>query len=42
MARKNAFELISHDPMLSSANNRAVRTALLQKFGRTLGLADIA
>jgi ATP-dependent DNA helicase RecG len=42
MARKNAFELISSDPMLSAADNRAVRTALLQKFGGTLGLADIA
>jgi len=42
MARKNAFELINRDPMLSSANNRGIRTALLQKFGRTLGLADIA
>jgi ATP-dependent DNA helicase RecG len=42
MARKNAFELVNQDSTLSSENHRNIRTALLQKFGRTLGLADIA
>ncbi len=42
MARKNAFELVNQDPTLSAANHKNIRSALLQKFGRTLGLADIA
>ncbi len=42
MARKNAFKLVNQDPILSSANHRNIRKALLQKFGKTLGLADIA
>ena len=42
MARKNAFELVSRDPMLIDAKNKNIRRALLAKFGDSLGLADIA
>ena len=42
MARRNAFELVSQDPMLSRTENRNIRRALLAKFGDSLGLADVA
>ncbi|MHC4076435.1 MAG: ATP-dependent DNA helicase RecG [Planctomycetota bacterium] len=42
MARKNAFELISQDPMLTEAEHKNIRQALLAKFGDALGLADVA
>ena len=42
MARKNAFELVSQDPMLTKTENRNIRQALLAKFGDALGLADVA
>jgi ATP-dependent DNA helicase RecG len=42
MARKNAFELVSQDPMLTKAENRNIRQALLAKFGDALVLADVA
>jgi len=42
MARKNAFELVSQDPMLTKAEHRNIRQALLAKFGDALGLADVA
>jgi len=42
MARKNAFELVSRDPMLTKPEHRNVRQALLAKFGDSLGLADVA
>ncbi|MCP4258563.1 MAG: ATP-dependent DNA helicase RecG [Planctomycetes bacterium] len=42
MARKNAFELVSQDPMLMKAEHKNIRQALLTKFGDTLGLADVA
>jgi len=42
MARKNAFELVSQDPMLIKAEHRNIRQALLAKFGDALGLADVA
>lgn len=42
MARKNAFELVRQDPMLTKSQNRNIRRALLDKFGDSLGLADIA
>ncbi|MHC4604187.1 MAG: ATP-dependent DNA helicase RecG [Planctomycetota bacterium] len=42
MARKNAFELVSQDPMLKGPENRNIRRALLAKFGDSLGLADVA
>ena len=42
MARKNAFELVSQDPMLTGAEHKNIRRALLAKFGDALGLADVA
>jgi len=42
MARKNAFELACQDPMLTKAEHKNIRQALLVKFGDTLGLADVA
>jgi ATP-dependent DNA helicase RecG len=42
MARKNAFELVCQDPMLTDAEHRNIRKALLAKFGDAIGLADIA
>jgi ATP-dependent DNA helicase RecG len=42
MARKNAFELVSQDPMLTEAKHKNIRRALLAKFGDALGLADVA
>jgi ATP-dependent DNA helicase RecG len=42
MARKNAFELVSQDPMLERPQHRNIRRALLAKFGDSLGLGDIA
>jgi len=42
MARKNAFELVSQDPMLTKAEHKNIRQALLAKFGDALGLADVA
>ena len=42
MARKNAFELVSLDSMLTRAEHRNIRRALLAKFGDAIGLADVA
>jgi len=42
MARKNAFELVHEDPMLTKAEHKNIRRALLDKFGDAIGLADIA
>jgi ATP-dependent DNA helicase RecG len=42
MARKNAFALVCRDPMLTQAEHRNIRRALLVKFGDAIGLADIA
>jgi ATP-dependent DNA helicase RecG len=42
MARRNAFELVSHDPMLTKPEHKNIRQALIAKFGDTLGLADVA
>jgi ATP-dependent DNA helicase RecG len=42
MARKNAFELVSQDPMLVNAEHKNIRQALLAKFGDALGLGDVA
>jgi len=42
MARKNAFELVAKDPMLTKAEHKNIRQALLAKFGDSLGLADVA
>ena len=41
MARKNAFDLVSKDPMLTKAEHKNIRQALLAKFGDSLGLADV-
>ncbi len=41
LARKDAFALVEADPMLMNAEHRAIRTALLERFGETLGLVDI-
>ncbi|MBN2313071.1 MAG: ATP-dependent DNA helicase RecG [Sedimentisphaerales bacterium] len=42
MARRNAFEMVSSDPMLTKSERTTIRRALLAKFGDALGLADIA
>ncbi|MHC4205277.1 MAG: ATP-dependent DNA helicase RecG [Planctomycetota bacterium] len=42
MARKNAFEMVSEDPMLKRAEHKNIRRALLEKFGDAIGLADVA
>ena len=42
MARKNAFELVRQDPMLTENEHKNIRRALLAKFGDSLGLADVA
>jgi ATP-dependent DNA helicase RecG len=42
MARRNAFELVGSDPMLTENKHRNIRCALLAKFGSSLGLADVA
>ncbi len=42
MARKKAFELVEADPMLRKTTHLNIRRALLNKFGDSLGLADIA
>ena len=42
MARKNAFEMVSQDPMLTKAEHKNIRRALLKKFGDAIGLADVA
>lgn len=42
MARKDAFEIVSQDPMLLSSEHRNIRLALISKFGDSLGLADVA
>ena len=42
MARKNAFELVLADPMLTKPEHKNIRRALLSKFGDSLGLADVA
>jgi ATP-dependent DNA helicase RecG len=42
MARKNAFELVAEDPVLTKAEHRNIRQVLLARFGDSLGLADVA
>jgi len=42
MARRNAFELVRSDPMLTSAEHINIRRALLAKFGDSLGFGDVA
>ena len=40
-ARRKAFELVSNDPMLKRPEHRNIRRALVDKFGESLGLADV-
>jgi len=42
MARKEAFEIVSQDPMLLRPEHNNIRRALISKFGDSLGLADVA
>jgi len=42
LARRKAFELVSQDPMLTKAEHKNIRQALIAKFSDTLGLADVA
>ncbi len=42
LARRKAFELVTQDPMLTKAEHKNIRRALLAKFGDSLGLADVA
>ena len=42
MARRDAFALVSQDPMLIKPQHKNIRQALLDKFGDSLGLADVA
>jgi len=42
MARRNAFALVSEDPALIKPEHKNIRQALLNKFGSSLGLADVA
>jgi ATP-dependent DNA helicase RecG len=41
MARKNAFDMVNEDPMLIDPQHKNIRTALIVRFGDTLGLADV-
>ncbi len=40
-ARKNAFDRVRRDPTLSRPENTALRRALIDRFGASLGLADV-
>jgi ATP-dependent DNA helicase RecG len=42
MARKDAFELVEKDPMLTSAGHKNIRTELIRKFSGSLTLVDVA
>ncbi|MCE5340597.1 MAG: ATP-dependent DNA helicase RecG [Planctomycetaceae bacterium] len=42
MARKDAFELVEKDPMLTSANHKNIRAELVRKFSDSLTLVDVA
>ena len=42
MARRNAFELVSQDHTLIKPEHKNIRLALLDKFGESLGLVDVA
>jgi ATP-dependent DNA helicase RecG len=42
MARRYAFVLASEDPMLTKPQHKNIRQSLLDKFGSSLGLADVA
>jgi ATP-dependent DNA helicase RecG len=42
LARKNAFDMVKDDPMLTKAGHKNIRTAIIDKFAEKLGLVDIA
>ena len=42
LARKNAFTLVSQDPMLTQPEHHNIRHVLISKFGDKLGLVDVA
>jgi ATP-dependent DNA helicase RecG len=42
LARKNAFDMVEKDPLLTDPKNANIRKALVAKFGEKLGLVDIA
>ncbi len=42
LARRDAFELVQTDPTLTKPQHNNIRRALIQKFGKKLGLVDIA
>jgi ATP-dependent DNA helicase RecG len=42
LARRDAFELVQTDPTLTRPHHHNIRRALIQKFGKKLGLVDIA
>jgi ATP-dependent DNA helicase RecG len=42
MARKDAFELVEKDPMLTSARHKNIRTEPVRKFSGSLTLVDVA
>lgn len=42
MARRYAFELVKKDPMLTEPEHKNIRKSLLERFGDSLGLADVA
>jgi ATP-dependent DNA helicase RecG len=42
LARRNAFGMVNDDPALKKAENKNIRTALIEKFGAKIILADIA
>ena len=41
-ARRDAFELVAKDPLLTQEDHRNIRQALLAKFADSLGLAGVA
>jgi len=42
MARKDASAMAAEDPMMTKQGHKAIRRALLAKFGESIGLADVA
>ena len=42
MARRDAFDMATADPMLTDPRNLKIRQALIGRFAGALGLADIA
>lgn len=42
LARKDAFDLVKNDPMLTDPAHKNIRDELLKKFGKNITLVDIA